>query len=179
MPRVCSYLTAVYRRIVSCIFPSFPSFFFLLSSPSLREPADEWVVVRFNGLRVSVYEVESHLCDLPYIVEGYVLSIPDSRYGHRVGALVVLGAGKASLTLGNLRKDLAAALAIYKLPTVLRVVDRNEELPRSPEGKLSRNPALQRFFPTENDELSGKVEVWDLGVEEMATKRAWDWGGVV
>ncbi|KAJ5408554.1 hypothetical protein N7509_002437 [Penicillium cosmopolitanum] len=136
-------------------------------------------LVRFNGLRVSVYEVESHLCDLPYMVEAYVLSIPDTQYGHRVGALVVLGAGEASLTLGKLRKDLAAVLAIYKLPTVLRVVNSDEELPRSPEGKLSRNPALQKFFPTENGELSGKVEVWNLGVEEMTTNRAWDWGGVV
>jgi malonyl-CoA/methylmalonyl-CoA synthetase len=113
------------------------------------------------------------------MVEAYVLSIPDTQYGHRVGALVVLGAGEASLTLGKLRKDLAAVLAIYKLPTVLRVVDSDEELPRSPEGKLSRNPALQRFFPTENGELLGKVEVWNLGVEEMTTNRAWDWGGVV
>ncbi|KAJ5770378.1 uncharacterized protein N7511_002429 [Penicillium nucicola] len=134
--------------------------------------------VRFNGLRVSVYEVESQLWDLPYITEAYVLSIPDNCYGHRVGALVRLGRGEVSLSLAKLRKDLATVLAIYKLPTVLRIVDKNEELPRSPEGKLSRNPAVQKLFLTEGGGLSGNVEVWDIGVEETVTRRAWDWGGV-
>ncbi|OQD90728.1 hypothetical protein PENANT_c001G00242 [Penicillium antarcticum] len=134
--------------------------------------------VRFNGLRVSVYEVESQLCDLPYILEAYVLSIPDNRYGHRVGALVLLAARETSLTLGKLRKDLATVLAMYKLPTALRVVDSDEELPRSPEGKLSRNTAMQRFFPREARGLSGKVEVWDIELEEMVTRRVWDWGGI-
>lgn len=136
-------------------------------------------VVRFNGLRVSVYEVESRLCDLPYLVEAYVLSIPDSRYGHRVGALVRLGAREPSRTLGTLRNDLAPVLATYKLPTVLRIVGTDEDLPRSPEGKLARKPALQRFFcPAGDGDLSDKAEVWDLSVEDQVPQRAWDWGGV-
>lgn len=83
------------------------------------------------------------------------------------------------MTLGQLRKDLATVLPAYKLPTVLRAVLPKEELPRSPEGKLSRKPALQKFFPVETNGLPDIVEVWDLKADEKAARKAWDWAGYV
>ncbi|KAJ5175402.1 uncharacterized protein N7482_001279 [Penicillium canariense] len=143
--------------------------------------------IRFNGFRVSVYEVESHLCDLPYVSEAYVLSIPDMRYGQCVGSIVRLKAGDAGCSnipmpplLEKLRVDLSAILATYKLPTVLRVVGATEELPRSPEGKLARKLALHKYFLTPSSEdgqgMRSKIEVWDLAVDDMVPKRPWDWG---
>ena len=143
--------------------------------------------MRFNGLRVPVYEVESHLCELTYVAEAHVLCIPDSRYGQRVGSLVRLrpsapDSTSSKITLAKLRKDLSSALATYKLPTLLRIVGVNDELPTSAQGKLARSQAMQFYFP----ELSSspvtqwprEVEVWSLDSEVMVSTKSWDWGGV-
>ncbi|KAF9886941.1 hypothetical protein FE257_010682 [Aspergillus nanangensis] len=138
--------------------------------------------VRFNGLRIPAYEVESHICELLYVAEAHVLSVPDKEYGQRVGALIRLRPGKldgqcSHLTLGRLRKDLAGSLSTYKLPTLLRVVGPDEDLPTIPQGKLARSQAMKLYFTTELA-TAHTVEIWRFNVEEMNPRKAWDWGGV-
>ncbi|KAJ5907795.1 hypothetical protein N7495_000477 [Penicillium taxi] len=154
-----------------------------------RESSGLWIIdgratvdfVRFNGLRVSVNEVESHVCELPYIGEAYVLCIPDLQYGQRVGCLVrrrnkPADMDSQEISLGQLRRDLSDALSVYKLPSILRVLEPHAKLPTSPQGKLARSQAIKMYFL--DDMQSSCMEVWPLDAEDLKPKKAWDWGGV-
>ncbi|CAG8932827.1 unnamed protein product [Penicillium salamii] len=154
-----------------------------------RESSGLWIIdgratvdfVRFNGLRVSVNEVESHVCELPYIGEAYVLCIPDLQYGQRVGCLVrcrnkTSDLDSREISLERLRGDLSDALSVYKLPSILRVLEADAKLPTSPQGKLARSQTIKMYFL--DDTQSSCLEVWPLDAEDLRPKKAWDWGGV-
>ncbi|KAJ5860937.1 uncharacterized protein N7529_008247 [Penicillium soppii] len=154
-----------------------------------RESSGLWIIdgratvdfVRFNGLRVSVNEVESHVCELPYIGEAYVLCIPDLQYGQRVGCLVrrrnkTGDMDSREISLEQLRRDLSDALSVYKLPSILKVLEPHAKLPTSPQGKLARSQAIKMYFL--EDTQSSCMEVWPLDAEDLRPKKAWDWGGV-
>ncbi|CAG8398981.1 unnamed protein product [Penicillium salamii] len=154
-----------------------------------RESSGLWIIdgratvdfVRFNGLRVSVNEVESHVCELPYIGEAYVLCIPDLQYGQRVGCLVrcrnkTLDLDSPEISLERLRGDLSDALSVYKLPSILRVLEADAKLPTSPQGKLARSQTIKIYFL--DDTQSSCLEVWPLDAKDLRPKKAWDWGGV-
>lgn len=92
-----------------------------------------------GGENVFPNEVESVLCAHPAVQAMSVYGAADKYWGERVEAAVVLRPG-ASLTLEELTSFGRAALAGYKLPKVLRIVD---EIPLTPANKPDRRRLRQ------------------------------------
>lgn len=76
------------------------------------------------------------------------------------------------MSLSSLRKHLAteSMLPVYKLPTLLRLVEEQEQLPTTKTGKPSKDMAKSLFSP-EAYENGGKVELWDLICERIFRRR--------
>jgi acyl-CoA synthetase (AMP-forming)/AMP-acid ligase II len=78
-------------------------------------------------------EVEAVLKQHPAIADALVVGIDDEQYGQRVAAVISLSSlGDAAPTLEGLQQHARTALAGYKLPRALTIVDA---IPRSPAGK--------------------------------------------
>ncbi|KAH8432956.1 ANL family adenylate-forming protein [Aspergillus melleus] len=137
---------------------------------------------RFVGLHIPLIEVESAVAQLPYVDEAYILAVPDCDTQTRVGALLRVKSGWKDLTLETLRKDLSTGLSTYKLPTLLYLLQGDEQVPRTLSGKLSIKETLRMFFACSGDhwtvKLPERVEKWDLSVLKKERKRAWDWSGL-
>jgi malonyl-CoA/methylmalonyl-CoA synthetase len=101
-----------------------------------------------------------------------VAGVEDEEFGQLVGALVAVKAAASSssshegeaetaaaagLTLEQLRSDLQAKLAGYKLPTVLRVVEG--ELPKGGTGKVQKKVLGPQALPAGYEALP-EVQVW-------------------
>ncbi|KAM3497560.1 hypothetical protein MY10362_009093 [Beauveria mimosiformis] len=119
--------------------------------------------------RVSVLEVELVLQALPFIQEAYILSVPYPNYGSLVAALVrfkrqeVGSADTFTPSLRFLRASLATELSAYKLPTLLRVLQEDEELPRTASNKVSKPEAVKKYFQfTDNRGFAIAVEMWQF-----------------
>jgi len=97
------------------------------------------VIIR-GGANVYPAEVERVLASIDGVEAAAVLGVPDERLGERVAAVVQLGAG-VDVDEAHLRDRLLGQLARYKVPEVIRFVDR---LPRNAMGKVVRTelPAL-------------------------------------
>ncbi|KNG91516.1 hypothetical protein ANOM_000011 [Aspergillus nomiae NRRL 13137] len=119
---------------------------------------------RYYGYKVPIQLVEIHINELPYIHE-VVFSPPEA-------------AGKKNLNA--IRADLSDKLAAYQLPTVLRILQTGEEIPKAAvSGKFLRKQAVGQFFPTSQDfELLSNVEVWDENTAQTGSRKAWDWAGL-
>ncbi|ODM23812.1 hypothetical protein SI65_01401 [Aspergillus cristatus] len=140
---------------------------------------------RYFGYKVPIQEVETHLTDLPYISECCILPVPDPQTAGRVAALVRFHKDNpeapAKKNLRSIREDLSDKLAAYKLPTLLRILQTSEEVPKTAaSGKVSRKQAVKQFFPvSEGFGLLAEVEVWDEKAQnETGPRKAWDWAGL-
>lgn len=87
--------------------------------------------INTGGEKVYPEEVETVLMTSPDIADVIVVGLPDKRWGQRVVAVVSAAPG-ASPDLESLREHARSALAGYKLPRELIVVDAVE---RTPAGK--------------------------------------------
>jgi malonyl-CoA/methylmalonyl-CoA synthetase len=153
-------------------------------------------VVKFRGNKVSILEVEMHLLDLPFIAEGCILAATSEDNGGQVAALVrfqaagVCGADPG-YTAGTvpppdqsclkfLQDSLATSLPAYMLPTMLRVLQDGEEIPRSASLKVLRRKAVEQYFAL-SDDMRLPLDVECRCVDQDALPRpprAWDWGGL-
>ena len=86
-----------------------------------------------GGENVDPLEVESVLSSIPGVVEAGVIGIPDSEFGQRVVAVVVLD--EQGLVADELLNLCRQRLASYKVPKAIEIW---EQLPRSHSGKLKR-----------------------------------------
>ena len=100
-------------------------------------------IIKTGGHKVSALEVEEVLRTHPGICECAVVGVEDAEWGQRVAVAVVTKSG-AELTLSELRSWARDRLAEYKIPSLLKVVDR---LPRNAMGKVHK--------PTVTGEFSG------------------------
>jgi acyl-CoA synthetase (AMP-forming)/AMP-acid ligase II len=89
------------------------------------------VIIR-GGNNIHAVDVEAVLLEHPHVVEAAVVGVPHPVLGEDVAAVVVLSPG-ASTTTDELREHCAGALADYKVPRRIEVVD---ELPRNATGKV-------------------------------------------
>lgn len=122
-------------------------------------------------------EVESRLAELPYVTEVCVVSIPDKGASTRVAALVQFQSGFVG-NLGTIRNALSDTLALYKLPTALRVLAADEGIPATVIGKVIRRKVVEQYFvPTGDNEVAPGVETWDINQKPDKVK-AWDWAGL-
>ena len=111
--------------------------------------ADGWVTIRdrlgdmiiSGGENVYPAEIEPVLADAPGVAELTVIGLADERWGQTPVAVVVAEPG-CEPTLEQLREHGGRALARYKLPTRLELVD---ELPRTALGKVRKNELAARF----------------------------------
>jgi acyl-CoA synthetase (AMP-forming)/AMP-acid ligase II len=87
--------------------------------------------INSGGEKIFPEEVESTLKAHPSIEDALVVGIPDERWGQRVAAVVEPRPG-AEVTLEMVDAHCRAHLAGYKVPRLLRVVDR---IARQPSGK--------------------------------------------
>ena len=128
-----------------------------------RQSAD---IIKSGGEKVSALEVERELLSLPEVSEAAVLAVPSGRWGQKVGAVVVMsaafrgeeGEGQAGGKNGQrqktwtplaMRRALKDRLANYKIPQVLRVVDR---IDRNAMGKINKKVLVKKVFV---DDFSG------------------------
>ncbi|KAB8263439.1 hypothetical protein BDV32DRAFT_136076 [Aspergillus pseudonomiae] len=140
-------------------------------------------IIRFSGWKVLAPEVESELAKHPLVSEAIVFGIQDTSAGQLVAALVVIGgddSDKTSLDLPSVRRWLAVErrMNAYKLPTVLRVVRKNQALPMTLSGKFIKRKIRDIFFSQEELD-SGRVQVHDLSTQEPDIgNRPFDWAGI-
>ena len=87
--------------------------------------------INTGGEKVFPEEVEAVLKSHPDVFDAVVVGVPDERWGEAVTAVVAPREGRAP-TLEDLREHASTALARYKVPRHLVVVDQVE---RSPSGK--------------------------------------------
>jgi acyl-CoA synthetase (AMP-forming)/AMP-acid ligase II len=89
--------------------------------------------INTGGEKVHPEEVESVLKAHPAVFDALVVGVPDERWGERVAAVVELRpAAMATASVAELVDHVRSALAGYKVPRVVALVDRIE---RSPSGK--------------------------------------------
>lgn len=87
--------------------------------------------INTGGEKVYPEEVETALMTSPDVADVIVVGLPDERWGQRVVAVVAAAPG-ADPDLESLRAHASSALASYKLPRELIIVDAVE---RTPAGK--------------------------------------------
>jgi malonyl-CoA/methylmalonyl-CoA synthetase len=113
-----------------------------------RQSAD---IIKSGGEKVSALEIERELLSLPNVAEAAVLAVPSGKWGHKVGAVIVLH--PEHKTQGwkpmEMRRALRDRLANYKIPQVLRIV---EEIPRNAMGKVNKKTLVAAVF---KDDYSG------------------------
>ena len=106
-------------------------------------------MLKTGGHKVSALEIEEVVRRHPAIAECGVVGIPDTEWGERVAAAVVLKDGDV-LDLQSLRTWARELLAPHKLPSRLLLVDA---LPRNAMGKVMK-PALATLFKTKGDPVA-------------------------
>jgi long-chain acyl-CoA synthetase len=85
-----------------------------------------------GGYNVYPREIEEVLYEHPAVREAAVVAMPHPELGEEVGAAVALKEG-AEATVEELREHVKDAVAAYKYPRVVWLVD---ELPKGPTGKI-------------------------------------------
>jgi fatty-acyl-CoA synthase len=85
-----------------------------------------------GGENIASSEVERVIYELPQVREVAVIGVPDTRWGEKPVAIVVLADGSA-LALPDLTEHCRAKLAGFKVPKQLIIRD---SLPRNPSGKV-------------------------------------------
>ncbi len=94
-------------------------------------------MIKSSGYRIAPAEIEEAMARHPAIADVGVVGVPDPEKGQLVKAVVALKPGfTASEELSEQIRDfLKDYIAIYKLPRIVRYMDK---LPRTPTGKLVR-----------------------------------------
>ncbi|HET9731161.1 MAG TPA: class I adenylate-forming enzyme family protein [Acidimicrobiales bacterium] len=102
-----------------------------------------------GGENIYPIEIENRLVEHPSVAEAAVVGVPDRILGERVRAVVVLHPG-GHLDLGAMREWVGAALAGFKVPEILDVVD---SLPHNAAGKV-----MKQLLRDPSSNLSGIEE---------------------
>ncbi|KAJ9602521.1 hypothetical protein H2200_013064 [Cladophialophora chaetospira] len=107
-------------------------------------------IIKIGGEKVSALEIERELLSLPEISEAAVVGLPDTKWGQKVAAVIVLSEkGKMGKEGGkqwgimDLRRALKLKLAIHKIPVEVRVV---QSIPRNAMGKINKKTLVKDVF---------------------------------
>ena len=96
-----------------------------------------------GGENIYPREVEDALYQDPAILEAAVFGLPDPHWVQQVAAAIVLRPG-ATLTSGDLQKNLRSRLAGYKCPKTIFFCD---SLPKSGAGKVLKKELRRIYAP--------------------------------
>ncbi len=91
-------------------------------------------LINRGGEKISPREVDEVILQHPAVRQAVAFAVPHAQLGEDVGAAIVLKEG-ASATAGEIREFVAARLAPFKAPCVVRFVP---EIPKGPTGKVQR-----------------------------------------
>jgi acyl-CoA synthetase (AMP-forming)/AMP-acid ligase II len=105
------------------------------------------VCINSGGEKVFPEEVEVTLKAHPAVEDAVVVGVPDERWGERVAAVVQPRPGAEALDLAALESHCRGRIAGYKVPRLLRVVDR---VVRHPSGKPDYRWAKQAVLESQN-----------------------------
>ncbi|RFU30886.1 hypothetical protein B7463_g5461, partial [Scytalidium lignicola] len=117
-----------------------------------RKSAD---IIKTGGEKVSALEVERELLSLPQVAEAAVVAVPSGKWGHKVGAIIVLNpeekekVGKKWSAM-DMRRALRDRLANYKIPQIMKLVD---EIPKNAMGKVNKKLLVQQVFADEHSDV--------------------------
>jgi malonyl-CoA/methylmalonyl-CoA synthetase len=96
-----------------------------------------------GGLNVYPKEVETALNAFPSVLESAVLGVPDDDFGEAVVAVIVPQHSSLSpADVEQLRRDLSAHLARFKVPKTIKQID---SLPRNAMGKVQKALLRERW----------------------------------
>jgi fatty-acyl-CoA synthase len=111
-------------------------------------------VIKSGGEWISSMELENKLMAHPSVAEAAVIGVPDEAWGERPLALVVLAAGAARLTPGELRDYLAEErVPRWQLPERWAFID---EVPKTAVGKFKKTTLREQY-------AAGILDVTKLG----------------
>jgi acyl-CoA synthetase (AMP-forming)/AMP-acid ligase II len=103
-----------------------------------------------GGENIYPAEIEDALRELPGVLDASVLGVPDERYGEQVAAFVRLEEG-ATMSVEQMREQLAPMIARYKIPRYLELLD---EFPVTPSGKVQKFKLRERFAAARAEEAT-------------------------
>lgn len=104
------------------------------------------IIIR-GGENISCLEVESAIYTHPQTIETAVFSIPDSRLGESVGAVVFIKCID-ELEETSLKSYLTERIAQFKIPSKIWFID--QKLPRLGSGKIDRRGLKTRYQAQQN-----------------------------
>lgn len=90
-------------------------------------------MINRGGENISPAEIEAVLVSHPYVGEAVAFSVPDTKYGERVAAAVVL---TGEVSTDELRRHARESLAAFKVPDEIYPL---EEIPKTATGKVQRS----------------------------------------
>ncbi|XP_033211790.1 malonate--CoA ligase ACSF3, mitochondrial isoform X1 [Belonocnema kinseyi] len=99
-------------------------------------------IIKTGGYKVSALEVETALLGHSDIIDCAVVGVPDTTWGQKVAAIIVLRPG-TEVILSQLRTFGKKSLPEYAVPTILKVVDK---IPKNSMGKVNKPDILKTFF---------------------------------
>ncbi|KNG80237.1 hypothetical protein ANOM_011378 [Aspergillus nomiae NRRL 13137] len=119
--------------------------------------------------------------DFGHLVGDHLRLSASFHYMRQVAAVIRPETSKAAVSLSQIRVDLQDKLQRYKLPTLLRTLHDNEQVPETTSGKPLRRKMEEKYFSLpEEPPLPAGVEFCDTDVgTEETPRRAWDWGGMM
>jgi len=105
-------------------------------------------IIKTGGYKVSSLFVETIMLQNKMIKDIAVVGLPDSTWGQRIGALIVVNELHTNnAEYKKLKKDLKSwaetVLPPYSIPTVINIV---EEVPRNALGKVDKKSLLKNSF---------------------------------
>jgi acyl-CoA synthetase (AMP-forming)/AMP-acid ligase II len=95
-----------------------------------------------GGENIYPAEIENAIRELEVVADAAVIGVPDERYGEVCAAFVRLTEG-SSLSEEEMREQMAARVARFKIPAHLRVL---EEFPLTPSGKVQKFKLREHFL---------------------------------
>lgn len=99
-------------------------------------------IIKSGGYKISAIDIERVLLSHPDIAEVAVVPVEDVEWGQRIGALIVQKEGTSELTLEKLRNWCKDKMANYKIPTLLKIV---QKIPRNAMGKVNKKLLIPLF----------------------------------
>lgn len=97
--------------------------------------------IKYNGYRISPYEVEEVLRKSPGVSEAFVTGIPDPTTGQRIVACITVS-DQSPPSVHDLRKFCATHLSPYKAP---QAFEFNFRVPKTASGKVARSLFTQQL----------------------------------